>query len=215
MSEVWLVRHGQSIENAGNAGPGLGLAPLSSEGERQARALAGFLPQAPDLLVVSPFRRSQDTAAPIVGRFPHLRREIWPVQEFSYLDPAHYHGSTPAQRRPAVEDYWRRCDPAYQDGPGAERFTDLLVRARDVLARLRAASGFVVVVSHGQFLRALLLGLVQGLDFPEQDLMRRFLGLRQAIVLPNCGLIRVRFEPQGVWLGPIEAGHTGAGLREP
>lgn len=215
MNEVWLVRHGQSIENAGSAGPGLGLAPLSSEGQRQALALAGFLPQAPDLLVVSPYRRSQDTAAPILARFPALRREVWPVQEFSYLDPAHYDGSTTAQRRPAVEDYWRRCDPDYQDGPGAERFVDLLARARDVLERLRRASGFVVMVSHGQFLRALLLGLVQGLDFPDQALMRRFLGLRQAIVLPNCGLVRVRFEPDRVWLGPIEAGHTGSEIREP
>lgn len=215
MSEVWLVRHGQSIENAGSAGPGLGLAPLSSEGERQARALADMLPQAPDLLVVSPYRRSRDTAAPILARFPRLRMETWPVQEFSYLDPARYDGSAPAQRRPAVEAYWRRCDPLHQDGPGAERFTDLLARARDVLERLRRASGFLVLVSHGQFLRALLLGLVQGLDFPEDALMRRFLGLRQAIVLPNCGLIRVRFEAERAWLGPIEAGHTGSEIREP
>lgn len=215
MNEVWLVRHGQSIENAGNAGPGLGLAGLSAEGERQALALAGFLPQTTDLLVVSPYRRSQDTAAPILARFPDLRQEIWPVQEFSYLDPTRYDGSTPAQRRPAVEAYWRRCDPAHQDGPGAERFTDLLVRARDVLDRLRRCPGFLVMVSHGQFLRALLLGLIQGLDFPEQDLMRRFLGLRQAIVLPNCGLIRARFEGERVWLGPIEAGHTVSEIREP
>lgn len=215
MSEVWLVRHGQSIENAGSAGPGLGLAPLSSEGERQALALADFLPQTPDLLVVSPYRRSQDTAAPILARFPGLRQEIWPVQEFSYLDPVRYDGSTPAQRRPAVEAFWQRCDPCFQESPGAERFTDLLARARDVLDRLRRASGFLVLVSHGQFLRALLLGLVQGLDFPDEALMRRFLGLRQAIVLPNCGLIRVRIETERVWLGPIEAGHTGSEIREP
>lgn len=215
MSEVWLVRHGQSIENAGGSGPGLGLAALSPEGERQARALADFLPQAPGLVADTPFRRAQDTARPLLERFPGASHETWPAQEFSYLDPARYQGSTAAERKPAVEAYWARLDPAFRDGPGAETFGDLLARARDVLGRLRGLSGFGVLVSHGQFLRALLLGLVQGLDFPEDALMRRFLGLRTALVLPNCGLIRVRFEAGRVWLGPIEADHTGSPPREP
>lgn len=216
MTEIWLVRHAQSVENAGGSGPGLGRAGLSPEGARQARALAAFLPQAPDLVVVSPYVRTRETAAPALDRFPGTPREVWPVQEFSYLDPAKYDGTTAADRRPSVEGYWRRLDPFYRDGPGAETFTDLLERAGQTLARMRGLTGFTLLVSHGQFLRAVLLGLIQGLDFPPDVLMRRFLGLRAAVVLPNCGLVRVRFDEDGrAWTGPIEAGHAGVDIREP
>lgn len=215
MTEIWLVRHAQSVENAGGSGPGLGKAGLSPEGRRQAQALADFLPKAPDLVVVSPYLRTQETAAPSLARFPGTPREVWPVQEFSYLDPAKYDGTTAADRRPSVEGYWERLDPFYRDGPGAEAFTDLLDRAGRTLERMRGLAGFTLLVSHGQFLRALLLGLFQGLDFPPTVLMRRFLGLRTAIVTPNCGLIRVRFEHDRVWTGPIEASHAGVEIREP
>lgn len=215
MNGIWLTRHGQSTENTGQRGIGLGLAPLTAEGGRQARALADALPAAPDLVVASTFRRSRDTAAALLERFPGTPLETWPVQEFSYLDPACYDGNSLEERRPAMQDYWSRLDPEFRHGPGAETFLDLLGRARQTLERLRQARGFTVVVSHGQFLRAVLLGLGQGLDSPADVLMRRFQGLRQALVLPNCCVIRLRFEQGRPWLGPIEHEHTGSLPQEP
>ncbi|HLN63936.1 MAG TPA: histidine phosphatase family protein, partial [Symbiobacteriaceae bacterium] len=62
MSRIYVVRHckaaGQEPE-----------APLTPEGEQQARRLADFLAGQPiDYLVSSPFRRAQATVAPLAER---------------------------------------------------------------------------------------------------------------------------------------------------
>lgn len=57
-----------------------------------------------------------------------------------------------------VEDYWRRCDPAFVDGAGAESFSAFLSRVRLLRARLQDASeAFIVVFAHGQVMQALRL----------------------------------------------------------
>ncbi|AQS87949.1 hypothetical protein AA101099_1476 [Neoasaia chiangmaiensis NBRC 101099] len=57
-----------------------------------------------------------------------------------------------------VEDYWRRCDPAFMDGAGAESFSAFLSRVRLLRARLQDASeAFIVVFAHGQVMQALRL----------------------------------------------------------
>ena len=132
---TWLIRHGQSASNAGLPTTGYGEVPLTALGHRQAREVADRVQRQPDLLIVSAFLRACATAEPILARWPLTRCETWPIQELTYLSPARCRGTTAETRRPWVEEYWRRCDPDYQDGPDAEVVPVL----RDAAARLPPA----------------------------------------------------------------------------
>ena len=156
---TWLVRHGQSAANAGLPATGHAETPLTALGHQQARDVARLVDRRPDLLIVSPFLRAQDTAAPIRERWPDTQSEIWPIGELTYLSPARCRGTTADTRRPWIEAYWRRCDPDYRDGPDAESFSAFMARLRDFDRRLQVLrSDFVIAVGHGQFFRAYLWG---------------------------------------------------------
>lgn len=160
---TWLVRHGQSTSNAGLPVTSFGDVPLTALGHQQAREVANRVQHQPDMLIVSPFLRARATAEPICARWPLARCETWPIHELTYLSPARCHGSTVETRRPVVEAYWLLCDPDYTDGPDAESFRSFMTRLLEFHNRLNSADGdFVVVVGHGQFFRAYLLGLREG-----------------------------------------------------
>lgn len=117
----------------------------------------------PDLLIVSPFLRAEATAEPIRARWPAAPCETWPIQELTYLSPARCRGTTADTRRPWAEEYWRRCDPDYCDGPDAESFRTFMGRLGDFHRRLLTLDGgFVIAVGHGQFFRAYLMALEEG-----------------------------------------------------
>lgn len=82
--------------------------------------------------------------------------ETWPIEEFTYLQPARWNGTASAERMPHLERYWSAADPDYCDGEGAESFGTLLRRCETALARLAAmpAGLLVYVFGHGQFIQA-------------------------------------------------------------
>jgi broad specificity phosphatase PhoE len=160
---TWLVRHGQSASNAGLPAVGHGEVPLTALGQDQAREVARRVDRQPDRLIVSPFLRTQETAAPIRERWPRTPCEVWPIQELTYLSPARCKGTTADVRRPWIEAYWRGCDPDYVDGPDAESFRAFMARLADFDSRLSALGGdFAIAVGHGQFFRAYLWGRDRG-----------------------------------------------------
>lgn len=174
MSLRWLIRHGESTSNAGGrATTNVAEISLTDLGHRQAREAAARVARCPELIVMSPYRRAQQTAAPIIRRWPDAPLQIWPIQEFTYLAPTTVAATTPAERQPAVAAYWRRTDPRYIDGKGAESFVAFMDRVRMFHQRLTEQSGFVVAVGHGQFFGAYLLGLTRGY-VPSAQLMRDF-----------------------------------------
>src|SRR3546814_1020858 len=86
--------------------------------------------------------------------------EVWPIEEFTYLQPARWNGTRSAERMPHLERYWSAADPDYCDGEGAESFATLLRRCEAALARLAAmpAASLVYVFGHGQFIQAAQIG---------------------------------------------------------
>ena len=73
-----------------------------------------------------------------------------------------------------MAQYWESADPAYADGTDAESFAAFIARVQAFEQRLRQlAPGFVLVVGHGQFLRAFQMVLTQGLD-DSAGSMRQF-----------------------------------------
>jgi len=153
MKHVRLIRHGESAANAGEASLDHASIPLTPKGVEQACLVAGTFVQAPDLIVASPFSRAQATAMQTVAAFPSVPFEIWPIQEFTYLEPARCINTSVAHRRDWVEAYWAKADPTFADGEGAESFLDFISRAQSLLDRL---------AEHPCFIKALRWPLGQG-----------------------------------------------------
>ena len=124
-----FVRHGQSTGNAGLPCDDLATIELTELGWSQARQVAEDWQERPALIVTSPYLRTQQTAAPTIERFPDVPVEVWPIEEFTYLQPSRWNGTRSAERMPHLERYWAGADPAYCDGEGAESFGTLLRRA--------------------------------------------------------------------------------------
>lgn len=161
-TKILLVRHGQSVANAGGRTTNHDTNPLTELGQTQATHFAEHLDCTPTLFIVSPFLRAQQTAQPLLRRFPDVPVEEWPIQEFTFLDPTLHNDSTEEDRQPHVLDYWRRQDPAFTDGLGAESFQQFLDRAREAIRRLMKTNpgGCVVIFGHGFFMQAFRLVLL-------------------------------------------------------
>jgi broad specificity phosphatase PhoE len=155
MKIVRLIRHGESAANAGAATRDHTNIPLTDKGVEQARQVALSLVEPPELIVASPFSRAQATAASTTEAFPLVPFETWPIQEFTYLEPARCNNTTVAQRRSWVNEYWGKANPIYVDGLGAESFVEFVNRAQSFLDRVAEhPAQNIVVFSHGQFINA-------------------------------------------------------------
>lgn len=159
---LWLIRHGESTSNRGEWSSDPHQAPLTVQGEEQAQLAAEQVTHMPDLIVVSPALRAQQSALPIIARWPACTVETWPIQEFVYLSPTNYRYKTPEERRVAKERYWSQAEPAYCDGTDAESFAHFMRRLNTFHEQILTRAGFIVVVGHGQFFKAYQLGLREG-----------------------------------------------------
>ena len=193
-----FIRHGQSTGNAGIPAHDLALLELTELGWRQSREVAAGWTETPSLIVTSPYLRTQQTAAATIERFPNVPVEVWPIQEFTYLQPSRWNGTRSSERMPAIERYWTEADPSYCDGEGAENFTTLLKRARAALSRLEAMpeDALIYVFSHGQFIQA-VRSLVIDADRTNREKMRKFWG-KGSPAIGNAELVELSFD-DGVW----------------
>jgi broad specificity phosphatase PhoE len=189
--KVVFVRHGQSTGNAGIPCHDLSSIELTELGWQQASAVALAWAEAPAMIVTSPFLRTQQTAAATIQRFPDVPVEVWPVEEFTYLQPARWNGTRSVDRMPHIERYWREADPAYCDGDGAESFGTLVRRAEAALARLAAlpSPGPIYVFSHGQFIQA-VRAVVTEAGSNDRGKMLRFWRKGEPPVIANAELVQ-------------------------
>ena len=176
VTRVFLVRHGQSVANAGGRTSDHDTNPLTDLGRTQSLNFAEHIPCNPTLFIVSPFLRAQQTAEPLRCRFPDVPLEVWPIQEFTFLGPTSHKNSTEEDRQPHVADYWQRQDHAFLTGPGAESFTQFFDRAREAIRRLETTNphGCIVIVTHGYFMQAFRL-VVRFPNATDAELMANFL----------------------------------------
>lgn len=197
---VWVFRHAESLANAGGKTLDPEGIPLTENGHRQARDLAWGLAEAPHRLVTSPFRRAIETGQPIDARYPAALNEIWPIQEFTYLEPASCVGTNWADRKPRIDAFWAKLDPAHIDGPGAESFSHLLQRARAFLEDItERADDLTIVFSHGQFMQAAKLVALRPAEsdltlmslFIDRQLRRPFANCERMELLVDGDTIRV------------------------
>ncbi|MGE5362162.1 MAG: histidine phosphatase family protein [Bacteroidales bacterium] len=206
-----LVRHGQSESNAGLPTLHPETIELTELGRAQAGLTAVALPR-PSLIATSSYRRAQATAEPFQGRWPAVSTVVWPVHEFTFLDPAHWSGTTTSERRDAVNAYWERADPLYVDGPGCESLAQLFERAMD-LRRLvgTVAEEPVVMFTHAMFIRAFAWAVTLGRRDITGDGMRKFREFSRAFSLPNCSILAAETEARA-GCQPVSVEHLPAQL---
>lgn len=198
MKDIWIYRHAESLANAGERTFDVAAIPLSEKGRLQALALAGALTDAPDRIVVSPFLRSAQTAEPSAARFETAQSAVWPIQEFTYLDPVACVGTSWIERKPMIDAYWARLDPDHVGGVGAESFSMLLARARGFLERLAGVEEAIsMIISHGQFMQAALV-LADHPGIGARDAMALLRERQEERPFANCERLRFVLAEDGL-----------------
>ena len=189
MGKVLVIRHGESESNALLRTANTENISLTSKGHEQARTVAASLNVRPDLIVTSPFLRARQTAIPLCARFPDVAVEIWAVQEYVYIDFADALMNR-AERRPSVDEFWRRCDPLEKRGPKAETFIDFWNRVINFDKKVREFDGkHLVVFTHGYLIQAFQYGRQHGFGNGSSELMRAVHAWKRPEAYPNCCVI--------------------------
>jgi broad specificity phosphatase PhoE len=121
--------------------------------------------------------------------------EVWPIEEFTYLQPAGWNGTRSAERMPHLERYWNEADPDYCDGEGAESFGTLRRRCEATLTRLAAmpAGSLVYVFGHGQFIQA-VRAIVADAHLDDQAKMRAFWRKGERPAISNAQRVGLHWE---------------------
>lgn len=189
MTELILIRHGETDWNLQHRFQGQIDVPLNARGQLQAQRLATRLTsEAIDALACSDLQRARQTASPAAAALgyepeavPALREQGFGVLEGLALPEI-------LQRHPREWEAWRRHDPDYAP-PGAESvrsFHARVVSAVRELAR-RYAGRRIAVVTHGGVLDMVYR---TALDLPLYG--------PRACPIPNAGLNRLRLEGEQI-----------------
>lgn len=195
MTRLLLVRHGQSTWNAEERWQGHADPPLSSLGERQARAAArATATLGPTVVISSDLTRARQTAELIAPN------GLTPVVEpaLRERDVGAWTGLT----RTEIEERY----PGYLDGfrspPGFESNEELLARtlpALETIAGELGSDAVCVIVSHGGVIRAIERGF-GAVPTPVPNLAGRWLqrqdgelalGDREVLVDPDDATLTV------------------------
>lgn len=170
MGQIWLVRHGESTANAGHRIPVNADAELTETGRQQAEAFSRALDRAPDLILATPYIRTQQTAEPTRRKYPKAPFDLVTLHEFNITPAEVYANTSLHERMPMVRDYWQRQDPDFVQGEGAESFRAACSRVSEEFSRIAARGNpFAVVFTHGRVMH--LLRLMHA--FPVDDLRER------------------------------------------
>lgn len=158
MTELWLVRHGQTDWNREGRYQGQADLPLNATGLAQARALAERLDgEHFDAIYASPLQRALRTAMILAAR---LGLEVRLDPRLREINQGEWQGMLVSDiaARYAGELAQREVDPLNVRAPGGESVPEVAVRmwaAADDIARAYPA-GRVLVVSHGLALATLV-----------------------------------------------------------
>jgi glutamate-1-semialdehyde 2,1-aminomutase len=188
MTEIIIIRHGETEWNQTGRFQGHSDVPLSETGRAQAEALGRNLAlDHVDAIYASDLIRAMETAAPLAARFgltvtpDPLLRELnfgaWEGRSFNDVN---------AENPDAMKQFYN--DPECADIPNSEPFPDfqkrVAGRVREIAAEQRGKR--VVIVSHGASIRILLTDI---LAMPIRSIWH--------ISQLNTAVNKIRFEDDG------------------
>lgn len=146
MSEIYLVRHGETEWSRDGRHTGRTDVPLTARGEAEARSMVPRLAGLEfDLVLTSPLCRARETCR--LAGFGDRAQQDEALREWDYGD---FEGLTSDEIR-SRQSGW---DVFRHGCPGGEAVPDAAARADDVVERLAAVEGRVLVFGHGHFSRA-------------------------------------------------------------
>lgn len=156
MTEILLVRHGESEWNAAGRWQGWADPPLTPLGQAQATAAADAV-DGIEVVASSDLRRAVSTAETIAGRLG--TGAVTQDQGLRERDVGEWTGLT----RPEIDrrwpDWrtWAEQNNGFIEAPGGERHADFLARILNAVARVaeRHAGARILAVSHGGVIRTL------------------------------------------------------------
>ena len=206
---LFILRHGESAGNVARDlaerenRPFIDLGvtreldvPLSALGERQARAVGDWLASLPEherptAAIVSPYRRTRQTAELALGRLPGVKLTVderLREREFGILNRLTRFGIQ--ARHPELVELRSTLGKMYFRPPGGESWCDVLLRLRSLLdtVKLTHADGRLLIVSH-QVLVLLFRFLLE--DLSEEKLLEIDSGQEIA----NCSITEFGFDP--------------------
>ena len=216
-AQLWLVRHGQSAGNvARDAADAAGAerivltgrdvdVPLSPLGEEQSQGLGRWFAQAPaqpEVLLVSPYLRAQQTArlfqaaggcpADLALCIDERLRE----KEFGILDGLTTAGVRSLQ--PDQAEFRRVLGKFYHRPPGGESWVDVIFRLRSLMdtVALHHAGKRVMIVAH-QVVVLCLRYVIERLS--EEEL----LAIDRAGDVANCSVTEYAYDPAGAGDGVL------------
>ena len=226
-SHLWLVRHGQSAGNvARDAADAAGAeriavtgrdvdVPLSPMGEEQARGLGRWFarePVLPEVVLVSPYVRAQQTAQLFQAAggcdagLGLCTDERLREKEFGILDGLTTAGVRALQ--PEQAEFRRLLGKFYHRPPGGESWVDVIFRLRSLMDTVALHHGGkpVMIVAH-QVVVLCLRYVIEGLSEAE------LLAIDKAGDVANCSVTEYAFDPAASGdggLGLVRYNHVGA-----
>ena len=169
MSEVWVVRHGETDWSAEGRHTGRKDVALSQIGRQQAEQLRQRLGDQPfSLVLTSPLRRARDTCN--IAGFADRALVDADLCEWDY---GSYEGRTSAAIRKEIPN-WEIWDSGVQGGESVQQVGE---RADRVILRVLEAPSSSLIFAHGHLLRILA---ARWLGLPPAS--GRFLALNTAAV---------------------------------
>ena len=188
MTEIIIIRHGETEWNKLGRFQGHSDVPLSPEGRTQAEALGRNLAiEQADAIYASDLTRTMETAAPLAARFG---LEVIPDPLLRELNFGAWEGRNFQDVNAACPDAMKHFynDPEHVDIPGSEPFPDfqkrVAGRVREIVVEQRGKR--VIIVSHGASIRILLADI---LAMPIRSIW--------PISQLNTAVNRIRFEDDG------------------
>ncbi len=210
MKDLWLIRHAESLANLGELTSEPREIPLSENGLRQADKLASRIIDRPDLIIVSPYIRSQQTAEPLFRRFSGVTTETLLVQEFTYLSVSRCRGTNFESRKPWVAEYWERADPNYFDGDQVESFAEFIERCKAFVRQMHVREfELAFAFTHELFIKGVLWSSLQFGHEMKSDAMISFQKFMTSFSIPNTSIVRMKFDVGGaIYFGKIDSANV-------
>tara|TARA_Y100000588_G_scaffold227058_1_gene240867 strand:- start:2536 stop:3156 length:621 start_codon:yes stop_codon:yes gene_type:complete len=188
---LYLVRHGETEDNALGIPQGLRDVPLNNRGRFQAEAVAGWF-RSRDLtaLISSPLLRTRDVARAIGAAKDIDVQEDIRLVEFDQGDLDGMPIPEARRRYPDFIERWRTEDPTDLRMPGGETYGEVQARMVEIIEEVagKHPNGSVAMVTHNLAIKA---ALCHGFDVP--------LSVFRRIRIDLAAVSVVEVEPERRW----------------
>lgn len=204
IKQFYFVRHGESESNAGGISQPHRDILLTETGHQQAFQVADWLihhinnhsattgHDGINSIWASEYIRTQQTAAPLLQKYPHLSLEIMPdLHEFDFIPFEMIAGYGQVKRQALSRQYWETATRETRLNNTGESFQQFMLRVQNVLNRMQHMShGTHIIFAHGTWM-AMLLWIINQLNTNKDNDILNFRLFNQGLAIKNCSVFSV------------------------